>query len=65
MYAAAQLNITITNEREVFETVDAHRASRYTTRPWLIHLNGRATLKAERLRGLVGLETIRATEAAP
>jgi hypothetical protein len=33
MYAAAQLNITITNEREVFETVDAHCASRYTTRP--------------------------------
>ena len=27
--------------------------------------NGRATLKAGRLRGLVGLESIRATEAAP
>jgi hypothetical protein len=33
MYAAAQLNITIRNEREVVETVDAHCASRYTTGP--------------------------------
>jgi hypothetical protein len=26
MYAAVELNITITNEREAFETVDAHCA---------------------------------------